>query len=91
MALHTFSTTLFKDNGLCQTIKISFTYFLPEHHRQWQDPHLGSISLLEVLNQDELSILASLSINEHIKIRHECWSYIETNNLAIPHPVIPMV
>lgn len=91
MAVHTFSTTLIKDDGLCQTIRISFNYFLPEHYMQWQDPQLGSIALLDVLGLDESSILSALSINEHIKIRHECWLYIEDNNLAIPHPVVPIV
>lgn len=90
MAVYSFSTALFKDNGLCQTINISFAYFLPEHHQQWQDPQLGSIALLEVLNRDERSILSLLSIDEHIKIRHECWSFIERNNLTISHPVVPI-
>ncbi|WP_298624548.1 hypothetical protein [uncultured Legionella sp.] len=90
MAEHTFTTTLFKDDGLCQTLRVSFNYFLPDHHMQWQDPQLGSIALLEVQDVSEVSILSSLTINEHLKIRHECWSYIETHHLAIPHPVVPI-
>ncbi len=57
---------------------------------QWQDPRLGSISLTEVLDQSGCSILSSLSINEHIKLRHECWAHIESNHLAIPHCVVPL-
>lgn len=85
--MHSFTTTLFKDNGICQSVTVSFTYFLPEHHRQWQDPNLGSISLLEVVNLEQCSILSSLSINEHIAIRHECWAYIEHHQLNLADKV----
>ncbi len=88
MAVHTFSTPLLEGDN--QTINITFNYFLPEYHKLWQDPRLGSITLLEVLDHVKRSILSLLSIDEYIKIRHKCWSYIESNHLIIPHTIAPI-
>ncbi len=72
-----FKSSLTNDCGIVNDVLIQFKYINSEPKALRQDPKLGSIHLINVLDIDSLTPLPSLSINERIHARKLCWNHLE--------------
>jgi hypothetical protein len=90
MTQYFFDTQLCMDSGTSQRVTVAFDYFLPEHHRDWHDPFMGSIYIREVELDSSWHKPCVLSVMEHIWLKHECWAYIERHDLTKKHNIIPL-
>ncbi|EHL30551.1 hypothetical protein [Legionella drancourtii] len=72
-----FKSSLTNDYGLVKDVLIQFKYITSEPKALRQDPQLGSIHLINVLDIDSLTPLPSLSINARIQARRLCWNYLD--------------
>lgn len=76
-----FKSLLTNDQGVLKEVLIKFKYVTSEPKERRQDPQLGSIHRIKVLDRASLIPLPPLSINELIHARRLCWNYIETLKL----------